>query len=47
MRKHLSEFLDPSQVHEALFVGYLWSNPALYQKYKTYKITNKSFTERD
>ncbi|MDR0123092.1 replication protein [Bacillus pumilus] len=46
MGKHLAEFVDPSQVHEALFVGYLWSNPSLYQRYKTHKITNKSFTEQ-
>lgn len=28
------EFIKPSNIHESLLVGYLWSNPNLYKKYK-------------
>jgi replicative DNA helicase len=44
--KYIAEFVDPSFQHESLFVGYLWSNPSLYQKYKTQKITELSFTKK-
>ncbi|MEC2307707.1 replication protein [Bacillus atrophaeus] len=44
MTKFLNEFIEPSHIHEALFVGYLWSNPALYQRYRAHKITVNTFT---
>ena len=33
------EFIQPSKIHESLFVGYLWKNPKLFKKYKNYEIT--------
>ena len=45
MKKYIKEFTEPSYIHESLFIGYLWSNPNLYQKYKTQKITKTTFTE--
>lgn len=44
--QYIKEFTEPCYIHESLFVGYLWSNPSLYQKYKTHKITESSFTEK-
>lgn len=43
---YIQEFVEPSYVHESLFVGYLWSNPSLYQKYRTHKITKNTFTAK-
>lgn len=43
--KKIKEFRDPSYIHESLFVGYLWSNPNLYQKYKSHKIVKATFTK--
>lgn len=43
--KFLKEFVEPSFLHESLLNGYLWSNPSLYQKYKTHKVTKTTFTE--
>lgn len=42
---YIKEFVDPSKVHEAIFIGYLWNSPSLYGKYKTHKITKETFTE--
>ncbi len=42
---YAKEFVEPSFLHESLLCGYLWSNPNLYQKYKTHKITRETFTE--
>lgn len=44
-RNYIDEFVEPSYIHESLFVGYLWSNPMLYQRYRTHKITKETFTE--
>ena len=33
------DFIKPSNIHEGLFVGYLWKNPKLYKKYKNSEIT--------
>lgn len=43
--KFIKEFVEPSFLHESLLCGYLWSNPAMYQKYKTHKVTKDTFTE--
>jgi replicative DNA helicase len=43
--KYIDEFIDPSFIHESLFVGYIWSNPGLYQKYRTHKINQETFTQ--
>jgi replicative DNA helicase len=43
--KYIDEFIDPSFIHESLFVGYVWSNPGLYQKYRTHKINQGTFTQ--
>lgn len=42
---YAKEFVEPSFLHESLLCGYLWSNPNLYQKYKTHKIARETFTE--
>ncbi|EGL19831.1 hypothetical protein [Paenibacillus sp. HGF7] len=42
--KHITEFISPSEVHESLFVGYLWKTPTLYSKYKIHKIDKNTFT---
>ncbi|WP_372011418.1 replication protein [Paenibacillus chitinolyticus] len=42
--KHITEFIAPSEVHESLFVGYLWKTPTLYSKYKIHKIDKTTFT---
>ena len=41
------DFIKPSNIHEGLFVGYLWKNPKLYKKYKNSEITqyNKDTNE--
>ncbi|MEN7436440.1 replication protein [Bacillus velezensis] len=44
-RNYIDQFVEPSYIHESLFVGYLWSNPMLYQRYRTHKITKETFTE--
>ena len=38
------DFIKPSNIHEGLFVGYLWKNPKLYKKYKNNEITQYSNT---
>lgn len=43
--KFIEEFVAPSFLHESLLNGYLWANPSLYQKYKTHRITETTFTE--
>lgn len=43
--KAIEEFIEPSFMHESMFNGYLWSNPSLYQKYKSHEITKETFTE--
>ncbi|MDT0160436.1 DnaB-like helicase C-terminal domain-containing protein [Bacillus sp. AG4(2022)] len=43
--KYIKEFVEPSYIHESLLVGYLWANPSLFQKYKTHKVTQETFTE--
>lgn len=43
--KYLKEFVEPSYIHESLYTGYMWANPSLYQKYRTHKIGNETFTE--
>lgn len=40
----INEFVEPSFIHESIFVGYLWSNPSFYQKHRTQKITKDTFT---
>lgn len=44
--KHIKEFVEPSYMHESLLCGYLWSEPSLYQKYRTHKVTEETFTEK-
>lgn len=43
--EYIKEFVDPSKVHESIFIGYLWNTPTLYGKYKTHKISKDTFTE--
>lgn len=43
--KYLKEFVEPSYIHESLLIGYLWAFPTLYQKYRTHKISQTTFTE--
>jgi replicative DNA helicase len=43
--KYLKGFVEPSYIHESLLVGYLWANPSLYQKYRSHKVTQDTFTE--
>lgn len=43
--EYLKDFVEPSYIHESLLVGYLWANPNLYQKYKTHKVKQETFTE--
>ncbi|KON87460.1 replication protein [Sporosarcina globispora] len=43
--KYIKEFIEPSYIHESLLVGYLWANPSLFQKYRTHKVTQETFTE--
>lgn len=43
--KYIKDFVEPSYIHESLFTGYLWSNPSLYQRYRTHKINEETFTE--
>jgi replicative DNA helicase len=43
--KYLKEFIEPSYIHESLLVGYLWAFPNLFQKYRTHKVTQDTFTE--
>lgn len=43
--KYIKEFIEPSYIHESLFVGYLWANPSLFQKYRSHKVTQETFTE--
>ena len=42
---YIKEFVEPSFVHESLICGYLWSNPNLYQKYKSHTVTKDTFTD--
>lgn len=35
----------PSKIHESLFIGYLWSSPSLYEKYRNHEISKDTFTE--
>lgn len=48
------EFIEPSGLHEGLFVGSLWNNPKLYRKYKNDQLTQYNdktneglFTKKD
>jgi replicative DNA helicase len=43
--KYIKQFVEPSYIHESLLVGYLWSFPSLFQKYRSHKVTNETFTE--
>jgi replicative DNA helicase len=43
--KAIKEFVEPSFPHESLLNGYLWSNPSLYQKYKSHDMSIETFTE--
>jgi len=43
--KFINEFVEPSFLHESLINGYLWSNPSMYQKYKSHKVSRSTFTE--
>lgn len=43
---HVKEFVEPSFIHESLLCGYLWSEPGLYQQYRTHKVTETTFTEK-
>lgn len=45
MQQYLKDLVEPSYIHEALFTGYLWSNPHLFQKYKIHKIKESTFTK--
>lgn len=38
------KFRHPSEIHEQLFIGYLWQTPSLYQKYRTHTIEQGTFT---
>lgn len=42
--QYLKNFVEPSKIHESMFVGYLWKNPLLFDKYKIYEISNATFT---
>lgn len=42
----LKEFVEPSAIHESIFVGYLWSDPNLYRKYRNHTISRETFTEQ-
>lgn len=42
----LDKFIEPSKVHEQLFIGYLWRTPSLYQKYRSHTIEADTFTEK-
>lgn len=43
--KYIDEFISPSKIHESLLIGYLYSKPMLYAKYKNRNITQDAFTE--
>jgi len=43
--EYIRNFVDPSGVHEALFVGHLWKNPSLYPRYNVHKIEKTTFTK--
>jgi replicative DNA helicase len=40
----LDQFRKPSLIHEQLLIGYLWSSPVKYQKLRSHKFQNESFT---
>jgi replicative DNA helicase len=42
----IEEFIEPSKKHEQLLVGFMWSNPQLYRKFKNHNITDKTFTDK-
>lgn len=42
----LKEFIEPSEKHEQLLVGFMWSNPELYRKFKNHNITKDTFTNK-
>lgn len=42
---YINDFVEPSFVHESLMCGYLWSNPNLYQKYKSHTVVRETFTD--
>lgn len=44
--KEIEEFIEPSNIHETLLIGCLWSNPSNYNKYKHHNITEKTFTKK-
>jgi replicative DNA helicase len=44
--EYLPEFVDPSKIHESIFIGYLWRTPQLYEKYKLHNIKSSTFTEQ-
>jgi replicative DNA helicase len=41
--KYITEFTEPSKIHESIFVGYLWRTPQLYEKYKSHEIDKDTF----
>lgn len=43
---YIKEFVEASFIHESMLCGYMWSNPSLYQKYKSHKIVRETFTEQ-
>ncbi|SDX93817.1 DnaB-like helicase C-terminal domain-containing protein [Thermoactinomyces sp. DSM 45892] len=42
---HEHKFITPSEIHEQLYVGYLWRTPSLYQKYRSHTIERDTFTK--
>lgn len=40
----LKVFVDPSEKHEQLLVGFMWSNPQLYRQFNNHNITKDTFT---
>lgn len=41
---YAQEFIDKPKIHEQIFVGFLWSNPELYNKYRSNNFTRKTFS---
>ncbi|MFK3936578.1 replication protein [Alkalihalobacillus sp. NPDC078783] len=44
-QEYIDQFIDPSYLHETLLIGFLWSNPSNYSKYKHHNITRETFTK--
>lgn len=45
MAKNSKALIEPSFMHESMLCGYMWSNPSLYKKFKTHKVSKDTFTE--